>query len=72
MPEPTADDVDIDTGFQQMDRRRVSPHVRRNAPLIASACGLDVDGESAYTLVNPEAREWASGTLYEYCAVGLR
>src|ERR1019366_10557525 len=72
VPEPTSDDVDIDTGFQQMDGRRVSPHVRRNAPLIAGACGLDIGGEAAYALVNPKARERLSGTGYKYGAVGLR
>ncbi len=70
VPEPTSDDVDVDTGFQEMNGRRVSPHMRRNTPLIASACGLDI--ETAYALVNPKAREWLSRTGYEYGAVGLR
>ena len=56
VPEPPSDHVDIDAGFQEMDGRRVSPDVRRDSPLIASASGLDIDGEAAHPLVNPKTR----------------
>jgi hypothetical protein len=72
VPEPPSDHVDIDAGFQEMDGRRVSPHVRRNTPVIASAGGLDIDGKTAYPLVDPETRERSSRTGYEHGAVRLR
>ena len=59
MTKPAADDIDFDTGLQEVHRRCVAKDVRRHAPPTASRQVRDVP---AYDLVDSEAGQRASGT----------
>ena len=61
MAKPAADDIDLDPGLEQMDRRGMAKHVRRDPPRsVAARSGAQGRRVPADQLVNPEAGERAS------------
>ena len=69
MTEPGPDDVDFNARLEQMDRRRMTERVRRDA--VAGGL-LPAGGVPAHDLVDPEAREWLTRTGDEHRIVGAR
>ena len=55
MTEPAADHVNLDAGFEQVNRRGVPKDVRRNASPTLSRVGVKARRVSADDLVNAEA-----------------
>jgi hypothetical protein len=60
--EPTADDIDVNTSFEKINGGGMSPDMRRDLSLPTAASGLNIGGQMANTLVDPEACQWTPGT----------
>ena len=54
MSEPAADDIHLDAGLKEMDRRRVPKHVRRNPTRRRCRRGVKVGGMLPHAFVDPK------------------
>ena len=70
MPEPAANDIDLDAGLKEMDSRGVAEDVRRNVTASGACIDLEPSDVAANDLVDAEARQGTPRVPDEHRLVG--